>query len=107
MSKSDTVGTHKTVIFQTEGYMTAVRYHQTNVVEFDQNLIVLDSGGWHSATTKLRMNQTSRQFGLDFSVYQKDFEWFVDYNGQKLEFYDGMIITRTNPSAAYAESVAS
>ena len=107
MSKSDTVGSHKTAIYQTEQHMTAVRYHQTEVVQFDQNLIVLHSGGWQSVTTKLRMNQTSNQFGLGFSVYQKNFEWFVDYNGQKLEFYDGMIITRTNPSDAFAESCAS
>jgi len=107
MSKSDTVGNHKTVIYQNDQHMTAIRYHATEVVQFDQNLIILDSGGWKSVTTKLRMNQTSKQFGIGFSVYQKNFEWFVDYNGQKLEFYDGMIITRTNPSTEYQEACAS
>jgi len=41
------------------------------------------------------MNQTSNQFDLDFGVYQKDYEWFVDTpKGETLDFFDGIIIDR-------------
>ena len=101
----DTVGSHKTTIYH-EGNHTCVKYHATDVVKFNDNEIILNSGGWHTNTTKMRMNQTSRQFGLRFNVYQKDFEWFVDYwygNGpadysneqfQTIEFFDGLTLKR-------------
>ena len=77
MSQQQTIGRHCTSIFNMDGY-TCVKYHDTVVVSFDNDRIVLNSGGWFTPTTKTRMNQSSHQFLLDFHVYQKDFEWFVD-----------------------------
>ena len=76
MSRHDTIGKHKTTV-RTKLGVTTVRYHSTDVVQFDNALIHLDTGGWKSNTTKLRMNQTANQFGLNFQVYQHKFEWFV------------------------------
>lgn len=76
MARWNEVGKHKTHI-RTDGSLTSVRYHQTDVVQFDADLIHLDTGGWKTNTTKLRMNQTSNEFGLDFQVYQEKFEWYV------------------------------
>jgi hypothetical protein len=74
---------------------TAVRYHATDVVVFDEELVTLQSGGWHTVTTKTRMNQTSRQFGLGFTVYQQDFDWFVDTaDGKTRDYSDGMTFPR-------------
>ncbi len=56
--RTDTNGTH-------------VRYHSTDVVSFNDKTITLRTGGWNTATTRLRMNQASNQFHLGFSVYQK------------------------------------
>ena len=53
---------------------------------FRENAIILDTGGWFTPTTKTRMNQTSNAFGLGFQVYQKNYEWFADYNGKTYEF---------------------
>jgi len=92
MSKYNEVGSHKTAIYQNERAMTAVRYHATEVVQFDNDKIILNSGGWRSNTTKLRMNQTSNQYGLGFSVYQRNFEWFVDFGGSTVPFVDGMTL---------------
>lgn len=89
-----TIGTHKTTVYQNERNMTAVRYHQTEVVQFDGNKVILDSGGWHSATTKKRMNQVSETHGLGFTVYQKNFEWLVDFHGTTIPFTDGMTLNR-------------
>jgi len=79
---------------RTEGKTTHVRYHSTDVVSFDDETITLRSGGWQTNTTKTRMNQASNQFSLGFSVYQKDYEWFVDFNGETLNFEDGMTLER-------------
>ena len=93
MGQTSVVGSHKTAIYQENG-MTKVKYHSTNVVSWDDEYIILDSGGWQTVTTKLRMNQASIQFGLPFGVYQKDFKWFVDFNGKTYPFSDGMKLTR-------------
>lgn len=93
MSRIDTVGSHKTNVF-TQNNVTSVVYHNTAVVQFSPTKIVLDSGGYKTKTTKLRMNQTSNQYGLGFEVYQQNYEWFVKYRGKTLEFYDGMELER-------------
>jgi hypothetical protein len=44
-------------------------------------------GRTETATTKLRMNQASNQFNLGFSVYQKDYRWYVVIpQGETVEF---------------------
>lgn len=86
-------GVSTTVRTNPEG-QTEVIYHETSVVSFDQNEIVLNSGGWRTNTTKLRMNQASNQFGLGYQVYQKNYEWFVDFKGETIEFHSGMILDR-------------
>lgn len=85
MAQTQTLGTHKTVLFVEDGW-TKVIYHQTCIVKWNDKQIVLNNGGYYTATTKTRMNQASNQFDLGYRVYQKDFEWFVDYKGQTFEF---------------------
>lgn len=51
----------------------AIRLHGTTVVRFYPNgLVKLNSGGYHTSTTKKRINKYS-----PVSVYQKNFEWFL------------------------------
>ncbi len=93
MSRNDTVGSHKTTVSTIDG-MTTVVYHQTAVVRWNGEKIILNSGGFQSVTTKRRMNQASSQYGLGFRVYQEDFEWFVDFQGKTQSFLDGMELSR-------------
>lgn len=71
---------------KTENGVTVVRYHATDVVTFDVNTIKLNTGGYRSATTKLRMNQTSNQFDLGYVVWQDKGEWYVEHKGKKYTF---------------------
>jgi hypothetical protein len=96
-----TIGTHKTTVTTTNrecgyayGEITRVRYHSTNVVTFDKYSIQLQSGGWHTATTKLRMNQASARFNLGFHVSQRNFEWFITYKGYEELYVDGLVLAR-------------
>lgn len=87
------VGSHKTSVF-TENSVLKVCYHNTIVVEVTDDSIVLRCGGYYTNTTKRRMNQASRQYGLGIHVYQVNYDWYVGYNGKVLPFEDGMIIER-------------
>jgi hypothetical protein len=93
MGQTQTIGKTATTVYTQNGY-TFVKYHRTDVVMFNHHSIVLNSGGWDTATTKNRMNQTSNQFDLGFQVFQKDWNWFVDFKGDTLEFSDGMLLDR-------------
>ena len=93
MTKINQVGTVATAVL-TEGGFTRVVYHNTEVVKFNQDKIILDADRYYTATTKRRMNQASNQFNLGFQVYQSGGEWYVDYNGDTLEFSNGMELTR-------------
>lgn len=86
---------------RTEGDITYVNYHGTDVVAFnrDTGRIVLDHGGWLTVTTKTRMNQASNQFGLGFQVYQENFEWFVAIDGIDAP-YDDFVYAREDYGSA-------
>ena len=93
MSQTQTIGRTATKV-EHRGLETFVRYHNTDVVQFDSLYITLNTGGWETATTKLRMNQASNQFGLGYQVYQKDYRWYVvipqgetvEFTGQRITF---------------------
>lgn len=65
---------------RTEDDWTIIRYHNTDIVKFNNAYIVLDTGGWFTVTTKSRMNQIAREFQLDFSVYSEDGGWVCNFN---------------------------
>ena len=76
-------GVATSVIRHTSG-MIVGRYHNTSVAEVMGSNVRLDTGGYFTRTTKVRMNQFANQFcGGAFSVYQKNFEWFVRVDGQE------------------------
>jgi hypothetical protein len=73
-----------------------VTYAQTNIVSWRDGVVTLKSGGWETVTTKRKMNQAAMQFGLNYGVYQKDYDWFVDLpNGETVPFKDGMTFEAT------------
>jgi hypothetical protein len=95
MTQLQTVrGVATTIAVNPQTGMTEIRYHNTVVVAFDANQIVLNSGRWRTATTKVRMNQASNQFGLGYWVYQQRGEWFVNHGKKVYDFYDGMTLAR-------------
>lgn len=91
MARTDQLGKTATVVFDSEGDK-CVQYHATVVVRFNAERIVLNTGGYETATTKLRMNQASNQFGLGYIVYQESFQWFVEFKGETHRF-EGNTVT--------------
>jgi len=75
------------------GY-TCINYRGTDVVKFNQDEIILNTGGWRTFTTKLRMNQAAHQFNLGYSVFQKNYEWYVAWKfSPEPILFDGQSIT--------------
>lgn len=60
-----------------DGTGMVVTYHRTQIVRFNSELVTLRTGGHRTVTTKKKMCQASHQFSLNYSVFSKDFEWFV------------------------------
>ena len=90
------IGKVATKIRQEDG-MTKVRYHDTDVVAFNDEKIILRNGGWYTATTKTRMNQTATVHELPFNVYQARNQWYVrimqkDGGPKTVEYQEGMEI---------------
>jgi hypothetical protein len=57
--------------------------------------VTLNTGGWRTDTTKMRMNQFSAQFcGNAFRVYQDKGDWFVLVRGNEAPYvFEGNTIT--------------
>ena len=70
------------------------RLYYTNIVIIRPHEVVLNSGGYRTATTKRRMNQILEDQGIPYSVWQKKGYWHVVNNrsGQYTGFKDGMIL---------------
>ena len=63
----------------------AIRYHNTDVVCIYPDGWELNSGGYHSVTTKKRINDYSPTY-----VYQRNWIWYV---ADSTEFHDYMFIS--------------
>lgn len=98
MARTDRVGSHKTDIgVDAQGHMY-VRYHQTDVVTWNDRLVMLNHGGHMTPTTKLRMNQAANQYGLGYYVFQKRGAWYVrDRAGNTKEFDGGYAVVQREP----------
>ena len=86
------------------GGSVTIRLHSTDIYrierkhddgdEFAHSVITLDSGGWHSVTTKDRIN---RFLPLGFRLVQRNWNWIIQemedgtYRDREL-FFDGMQI---------------
>ena len=95
MSRHNKIGKHCTSVIDTPDGLF-VQYHDTIVVKRIKSHITLNSGGWNTATTKLRMNQASKQFLLSFHVWQYKFDWFVCWAGKVYPFIDNMVLSTNN-----------
>lgn len=91
MTQQHTVGRVATTVFTDDRGRTQCVYHSTAVASFDDERIILNTGGYHTYTTKLRMNQFSNQFRLGYEVYQRDFDWFITFDGKTIPFDDRIV----------------
>ena len=57
-----------------------------------KKVVQLFDGGWQSNTTKSRLNALLYEFATGFTVFQKNWEWFVsDFQGKNIVDFDNGI----------------
>lgn len=87
MPRMDKLSKYRTV-WETGTHGGSVIYVKTKIVSWDASKnITLNSDGWETVTTKRKMCQAARQFGLGFTVSQTKGEWFVTVFGRSPEGY--------------------
>ena len=61
---------------------------------YDKKELSLFDGGWQSNTTKSRLNALCDEFATGFSVFQKNWNWFVsDFQSKVIrDFSDGITV---------------
>jgi hypothetical protein len=92
MSQQHTIGKRNTTVRSkmVNGELSVV-YHSTEIVHIEKGVVTLNTGGYFTATTKTRMNQTASQFGLGYRVSQKNFSWYLSYADKVIPFVDTVI----------------
>jgi hypothetical protein len=54
--------------------------HNTNIVIFNNDRILLNTGGFETALTIRRMNQASEEFGLGYHVFRRVGTLYCNYH---------------------------
>ena len=93
-NKSDWCGSNTQVTYNEMTNCSSVRLHGHLIATFDHNLkaVKLSSCGYETVTTKSRLNAILEEVKYGCKVFQKNFDWFVRYNGTTQRFWDGMIL---------------
>lgn len=66
-----------------------IRLHNTPILSFyPDGRVRYNTGGWRTVTTKSRMNEYGPA-----RIHQHNFEWFITFDGQTEEYFDGITIT--------------
>ena len=75
---------------------STVVLHRTAIAVYDHKnqALKLNTGGWYSVTTKSRLNAILDQLITGARVFQRDFNWYLNYNNQTVDFWDGMVLSQ-------------
>ena len=94
VNKNDWSNSNTKVDYNSNTNCSTVVLHITAIAVYDHNTqaLKLNTGGWYSVTTKSRLNAILQGLIAGASVYQKNFNWFLNYNNQTHDFNDGMIL---------------
>ena len=97
-NKGNWAGSNTTVSYNENTNCSSVYLHghQIATVDHNTNAVKLDSCGYETVTTKSRLNALLSEVKYGCKVFQKNWEWFVSYNNQTLDFFDGMILIDAN-----------
>ena len=75
----------------TEDNITRVFLYGHQIATIGENFIQLFDGNHQTNTTKSRLNAILAENGLPGErVFQKNFEWYVSFQGNAIPFFSGM-----------------
>ena len=95
VNKNDWSNSNTFVDYNSNTDCSTVVLHRTAIAVYDHKneALKLNTGGYTTNTTKSRLNAILSEIFVGACVYQKNFDWFFNYNNQTHDFFDGMIIT--------------
>ena len=80
-----------------DGPVVTIKLHGNVIAWLQSGMMFVTPAGWTTSTTKSRLNALLRQFTNGASIYQKDFEWFLNANGETREvFSDSTLAVSVN-----------
>ena len=94
-NKADWKGVNTQVNYNSNTNCSSIYLHGHQIATFDHNLKAakLSSCGWTTNTTKSRLNAILSELIAGARVFQKQFDWYLSYNNQTVDFWDGMILS--------------
>ena len=95
VNKNDWSNSNTFVDYNSNTNCSTVVLHRTAIATYDHNTqaLKLNSGGYTSNTTKSRLNAILEELIAGARVYHKQFDWYLSYNNQTVDFWDGMILS--------------
>lgn len=67
--------------------------HATCIASIYADRVVINTGGWHTHTTKSRLNAILTYY-TNYYIKQKDYAWTVEGKGYSEPFVDGFAVPR-------------
>ena len=67
--------------------------HKIAVYDHKNEAVKLNSFGYKTVTTKSRLNAILDEVKYGAKVFQKNWDWYLSYNNQTVDFWDGVILT--------------
>ena len=101
-NKGNWSGSNTSVTYHQSENLSEVRLHGHLIAWYDHSngKLALSSCGWETVTTKSRLNALLYETFTGHKIIQKDFAWYVsDFQGKKVDFYDGQIVTKDGVSS--------
>ena len=94
VNKNDWSNSNTNVEYNSFTDCSTVVLHRTAIAVYDHKneALKLNTGGWQTVTTKSRLNAILQGLIVGASVFQRDFNWFLNYNNVTHDFNDGMIL---------------
>ena len=94
VNKNDWSNSNTFVEYNSNTNCSTVVLHRTAIAVYDHNTsaLKLNTGGWQSVTTKSRLNAILSELIAGASVFQRQFDWYLNYNNQTVDFWDNMIL---------------
>ena len=96
VNKNDWSNSNTFVEYNSNTNCSTVVLHRTAIAVYDHNTqaLKLNTGGYTSNTTKSRLNAILDELMYGAKVFQKNWDWYLSYNNQTVDFWDGMILSQ-------------
>lgn len=90
----DAFRTHD-ILAMTQDDHVIIKCKGTDIVTYDNDEIILSSGGQRDKSVKSRINQAGEFHGLNFHVFQRGKDWLIETpEGRTIKFKDGIKFSR-------------